>query len=134
MCLVWALKVYMSRTALLQKGMKLLFVSFKPGNVGDVHKNTLSSWVKNLLHFTYSSALQDEDVLQLSNMQAHEGWALSSSLAFRSSLDMESILQASTWKMPNTFISHYLTDISTLSGDLHLLGSIVAAQQIVHSS
>ena len=41
LCLVQALKVYLTKTEDKRKNKKLLFISYKDGHKGDLHKNTL---------------------------------------------------------------------------------------------
>ena len=129
LCPVRALKVYLERTKGLREGKKLLFVSYKAGHSGDIHKNTLSSWVRKLLVLAYSKA--PDDVIKLSSARTHEVRALASSLAFKGSIELEEVLRACTWKNANTFTSHYLRDVSTFAGSLHSLGPVVAAQNVV---
>ena len=107
-----------------------MFVSYKSGHKGDIHKNTISSWIRKLLHFAYSSA--PEDVIELSSARTHEVRALASSMAFRGNMDLEEVLKACTWKSANTFTTHYLRDVSTFAEELHSLGPLVAAQSVVH--
>ena len=130
LCPVRAIKVYLDRTKELREGKKLLFVSYKSGHKGDIHKNTVSSWVRKLLHFSYSSA--PEDVVKLTSARTHEVRALASSMAFRGSMELEEVLKACSWKSANTFTTHYLRDVSVFSEDLHSLGPLVAAQRVVH--
>ena len=130
LCPVRALKVYLDRTKDLRESRNLLFIAHKSGHKGDVHKNTISSWIRKLLHFAYSSA--PEDVIKLSSARTHEVRALASSMAFRGSMELEDVLKACTWKSANTFTTHYLRDVSTFSEELHSLGPLVAVQGVVH--
>ena len=114
----------------MREDRQLLFISYKAGHKGDIHKNTISSWIRKLLHYAYSSA--PEDVIKLSSARTHEVRALASSMAFRGNMDLEDVLKACTWKSSNTFTTHYLRDVSTFSQELHSLGPLVAAQSIVH--
>ena len=129
LCPVRALKVYLDRTQELREDRQLLFISYKSGHTGDIHKNTISSWIRKLLHFAYSSA--PEDVISLSSARTHEVRALASSMAFRGNMDLEEVLKACTWKSANTFTTHYLRDVSTFAEELHSLGPVVAAQSVV---
>ena len=129
LCPVRALKVYLARTQDIRENRKLLFISYKAGHKGDIHKNTISSWIRKLLHFAYSSA--PEDVIKLSSARTHEVRALASSMAFRGNMELEEVLKACTWKSANTFTTHYLRDVSTFASELHSLGPEVAAQSVV---
>ena len=132
LCPVRALKIYLERTQDLRVDKRLLFVSYKAGHKGDIHKNTISSWVRKLLYFAYAKA--PEDVIRLSSARTHEVRALASSMAFRGSIELEEVLRACTWKNANTFTTHYLRDVSTFAGTLNSLGPVVAAQKVVHPS
>ena len=113
LCPVTALKVYLEKTQDIREDCKLLFVSYKTGHKGDIHKNTISAWIRKLLHFAYSSA--PEDVVRLSSARTHEVRALASSMAFRGNMELEEVLKACTWKSANTFTTLYLWNVSTLS-------------------
>ena len=45
---------------------------------------------------------------------------------------MEQILRAGTWRCHNTFTDFYLEDQSLTSSDLIQLGTVVAAESILH--
>ena len=132
LCPVRAIKIYLDRTRELREDRRLLFVSYKAGHKGDIHKNTISSWIRKLLHWVYSSA--PENVIKLSSARTHEVRALASSMAFRGSMELEEVLKACSWKSANTFATHYLRDVSSFEEDLHSLGPLVAAQSVVHPS
>ena len=132
LCPVRAIKIYLDRTQDLREDRHLLFVSYKAGHKGDIHKNTISSWIRKLLHWVYSSA--PEDAIKLSSARTHEVRALASSMAFRGSMELEEVLKACTWKSANTFATHYLRDVSSVQDDLHSLGPLVAAQSVVYPS
>ena len=50
LCAVWALRIYTFRTLRSPENTRLL-VSFQKGHEGDIHPNTLSSWLKNTIKF-----------------------------------------------------------------------------------
>ena len=122
-------QIYLARTQQLREDKKLLFIAYKKGHQTDIHKNTLSSWIRKLLMLVYDSP--DEDVLRLSRTSTHEVRAFASSLAFRGTMELEEVLRACTWRNATTFTSHYLRDISTCSNNLFSLGPVVAAQRVV---
>ena len=132
LCPVRALKIYLARTQQLREDKKLLFIAYKKGHQADIHKNTLSSWIRKLLQLVYDSP--EEDVLKLSKTSTHEVRALASSLAFRGTMELEEVLRSCTWRNATTFTSHYLRDVSTCSDDLFSLGPVVAAQKVVQPS
>ena len=59
-------------------------------NKGDIHKNTVSFWVRKVLFFAYAKAL--EDVIRLSIARTHEVRALASSMAFLGLIELEEVL------------------------------------------
>ena len=99
------------------------------GHKGDLHKNTLSGWIRKLIHFVYKTA--GGEVLPLANARTHEVRALAASLAFRGSIDLEDILSACSWASHSTFTDFYLQDIALLTKGFHRLGPIVAAHQSI---
>ena len=130
LCPVRALKVYLSRTAHPRRGKKLLFVAYKAGHAGDIHKNTIAGWIRQLLHFIYSTATGD--VLPLANRVTHEVRALASSLAFKGNVPMHEIMQACSWQSPSTFTSFYLRDLHVIQNGLSRLGPLVVAKHVLH--
>ena len=96
------------------------------GHKGDLHKNTLSRWVRKLIHHVYKTA--EGEVLPFANARTHEVHALVASLAFRGSVDIEDIMSACSWASHSTFTDFYLQDIALLTEGLHHLGPIVAVQ------
>ena len=130
LCPVRSLKIYLSKTEGIARDKKLLFVSYKPGHRGDIHKNTLSGWVRKLIQFVYKTA--SGDVIPLANVSVHEIRAQAASLAFRGNSDLEDILQACTWASESTFSDYYLRDLEVIQAGLRKLGPLVAAQTIVN--
>jgi hypothetical protein len=131
LCPVRALKAYRARTQFLRKNKNLrkLFVSIQPNKMDDIKKNTFSSWVKQLIRTTYETA--SEENIQVSGRTVHEIRALASSMAWRANLNLDHILQACNWKSHTTFTDFYLRDLTCVQDDLHSLGPLVAAQQVV---
>ena len=118
LCPVRALQIYWDRTLGCRVGRNLLFIAYKPGHQGDIHKNTVSSWIRKLVLFAYSSSeAKGDGIVPLSSARTHEVRALASSLAFKGSIELESILRACTWKNGNTFTRHYLRDVSSISDE-----------------
>ena len=86
LCPVRALRYYLK---LKHKGQDLnnrfcrLLCAFKLGHTGDISKQTVSGWIRQLIKQAYS-AVQDEDIPHLThtNFQARELRAFASSLAF----------------------------------------------------
>jgi hypothetical protein len=131
LCPVRALKAYRARTQFLRKNKDLrkLFVSIQPNKTTDIKKNTFSSWVKQLIRHVYETSTEEN--IQISGRTVHEVRALASSMAWRANLNLDTILQACNWKSHTTFTDFYLRDITCIQDDLHSLGPLVAAQQVV---
>ena len=55
LCFVQALKVYLAKTKDKRMNKDLLFISYKEGHKGDLHKNTLSAWIRKLIHHVYKT-------------------------------------------------------------------------------
>ena len=65
LCLVRALKIYLAKMEDKRKNKELLFTSYKDDHKGDLHNNTLSGWVRKLIHHVYKTA--EGVVLPLAN-------------------------------------------------------------------
>ena len=101
LCLVQALKVYLAKTEDKHKDKELLSIAYKEFHQGDLHKNTLSGWIRKLIHHVYKTA--EGEMLPWANARTHKILTLAVSLAFRGSVDMEDILSACSWASHSTF-------------------------------
>jgi len=85
LCPVRALRYYTRRTkvGVDQERFKKLFITYKPGHVGDIVKTAISGCIKTTIRSAYSS-VRDEDLPHLTNhqLQARELRAMGTSLAF----------------------------------------------------
>ena len=99
----------------------------------DIHLNTLSSWIKQLIEFVYKQP--NKYAMEVAGMSAHDIRGIAATLVFRSMTSMEDLLRSGRWKNHTTFTDHYLKDLSAIdSEELIHLGPIVAGQKvIVHS-
>ena len=129
LCPVRALKAYLYKTKELRKNKLLLLVSFQEGRDKDIHKNTISSWMRDLIRFCYANP--SNTAAELTGTNTHTIRAMAATLAFRGNVELDDILDACTWKSHNTFTNFYLKDISSLQEGLLKLGPLVAAQRIV---
>ena len=133
LCPVRALKIYRARTDSSRKEhpeIKRLFISYMKGFSKDICKNTLSGWIRSLIKFTYQKC--PFNTIQLSAARPHEVRALSTSMAWKANLALDEILHAACWSNHNTFTAFYLKDLSLIKGQLHSLGPLVAAQNIIN--
>ena len=83
-----------------------LLCAFKLGHTGDISKQTVSGWIRQLIKQAYS-AVQDEDIPHLThtNFQARELRAFASSLAFHQNYSLKQVMEAASWRNNNTFVS-----------------------------
>ena len=130
LCPVRALKIYLSRTKKMRSGKRRLFISFLPGKTTDVTKNTISSWVVQLIKLVYQQ--DNSQARALSGAKAHDVRAFAASWAARGTFNLEALLQACSWRTHSTFTSFYLKDLSGIADDLYALGPLVVAQAVVH--
>jgi len=113
----------------MRVGKELLFISSQEGRVADIHKNTISGWVRKLITYCYSNS--SRETATLVGTSTHAIRAMAASLVFRGGADLEQVMRACTWKSHNTFTDFYLKDISETAENLLRLGPVVAAQTIV---
>ena len=99
-----------------------LLCAFKLGHIGDISKQTVSGWIRQLIKQAYS-AVQDEDIPHLThtNFQARELRAFAYSLAFHQNYSLKQVMEAASWRNNNTFVSFYLRDLSQM-GDVTTAG------------
>ena len=134
LCPVRALRYYLK---LKHKGLdpnnrfRRLLCAFKLGHIGDISKQTVSGWIRQLIKQAYS-AVQDEDIPHLThtNFQARELRAFASSLAFHQNYSLKQVMEAASWRNNNTFVSFYLRDLSQM-GDVTTAGPFVAGQKVI---
>ena len=71
--------------------------------------------------------------LDIEHVTAHEARAVSVSWAYLNQIPLEHIISSAFWRSQGFFQQHYLWDLAQTSGDMAMLGPIVAAQAEVHS-
>ena len=105
LCPVRALRYYLK---LRHKGQdpnnrfRRLLCAFKLGHTGDISKQTVSGWIRQLIKQAYSE-VQDEDIPHLThtNFQARELRAFASSLAFHQNYSLKQFMEAASWRNDN---------------------------------
>ena len=127
LCLIRALKFYLKLTSSYHKNRTRLFLPIK-GNQ-DISKASVSRWVSYTIKHAYRK-LTRRDISFL-KIKAHEVRALSSSWAFFDKVRLSEILEAAVWNQSSTFTKFYLRDMSQQADNLHTLGPIVVAQEVV---
>ena len=130
LCPVRCIEEYKKRTKDKRKDKKLFFVHTQAGRKGEVHKNTLSSWIRQLLLFCYKNP--SENAAELLGTRTHEIRGLAHTLSYVGMSSMEHILQAGSWKNHSTFTSAYLKDLTEIDTELlHRIGPLSAGQRVV---
>ena len=130
LCPVRVLKTYLARTQGMREGKKLLFISHKPEFKKDIHKNTISGWVRRLIHFCYENA--SKEALTLAGTSTHAIRGMAASLAFRGGVELEEVMRACSWTSETTFTDYYLKEVSLLQNDLKKLGPLSVAQSVLN--
>ena len=117
----------LSRTSDLRQGRSLLFVSLLKSKQGDIAAQTISNWIKDLIHFTLKNCSTEN--ASHHGVKAHDIRAQAASWSF------SDIMRSCTWKNHSTFTSFYFRNVSlkNLEGS-YRLGDIVAAQRVVSLS
>ena len=133
LCPVRALRHYLSRTSDLRHGRSLLFVSLLKSKQGDIAAQTISNWIKDLIHFTLKNCSTES--ASLHGVKAHDVRAQAASWSFRGGVPLLDIMRSCTWKNHSTFTSFYFRNVSLKNlEDSYRLGDIVAAQRVVSLS
>jgi len=127
LCPVRALKAYRARTQNMREG-KHLFISHRPEHKGDIHRNTVSGWIRKLLTYIYKNA--KDDTLRLAGTSTHAIRGMAATLAYRGGVDLEEVLRACSWSSQTTFTDFYLKDVSVVQDNLSALGPLAVAQSV----
>ena len=130
LCPVRATKAYLARTEKMRKGKDLFLISYAPSKQQDIHVNTLSSWIAQLIEFCYK--MPGRQAIKLSGKNVHEVRAYAASLVHKGVWSMEDVLESGSWKKPSTFISHYLKDLTEQNLDWSSIGPIIAGRKLVN--
>ena len=119
-CPVRAILMYRERTKHFRSPQqRKLFMSYNQSYGKDIRVTTISRWIKTLVVQAYKFAQTTPAVdspLPLVRPRAHEVRAWASTLAFRT-VSLPELLAAASWRNPDTFISHYLRDVSRRKDD-----------------
>ena len=119
----------MKRTKPIRGSRKLLFISFKPGCTKEIHLNTISAWVMNLIEYCYRQP--GSKGIQLRVRTTHEVRAYLATLLHKGSFRLEDILQSGSLSSQIS-VQHYLRSMSEVQKDgLKRLGPLVVGRQVV---
>ena len=129
LCVVRAVKFYLSRTREVRQGRKRLFLAYKKGHTSDICKNTISSWIRKTVILAYEKSGKEDQ--QVAGVRAHDVRGMASSWALLKNASIEDILQACSWRSHSTFTRFYLKDLTRIQGDLLRLGPVNTALHTV---
>ena len=130
MCPVRCVKTYLKRTRHIFGKRRLLLISPQKNRKSDITKITMSSWVKRLILYCYNNP--SERVARQMSIRTHDIRGIATTLLFKGTPAIEDIVTAGSWKSDNTFISHYLKDLTEINSEqLKRVGPIVAARKII---
>ena len=124
------MQFYLSRTKEIRGDRKKLFIAIKTGHSGEIHANTISSWITKTIKMAYENSTEADR--NITGVKAHQVRALSASWAFHKNNGLDSIMRACSWKAHSTFTNYYLKDMCLIGDAMLRLGPLVAAQQITN--
>ena len=127
LCLVRAVKHYLSRTASHRPRCERLFIT-SGRTKKEISKNTVSFWLRRVISLAYQLSGKP---LPTPSPLARETRGIAPSLLFKKNYAVTQVLKAGTWHRHTTFTRHYLRDLSHKSLDTFHLGPVVAAQATV---
>ena len=127
LCPIRALKFYLKMTRPYRQNRTRLFLPIKGKQ--DISKSPVSRWISYTIKLAYRK-LTHKDFPFLKS-KAHEVRALSSSWALFDKVLLNEILKASVWSQSSTFTKFYLRDMSQQLQNLHDLGPIFVAQNVL---
>ena len=129
LCPVRCLQTYRERSRKNRGNRKLLLIALKKAKK-EIHKNTISSWIKNLLVFCYQNP--GKKAVELSGTGCHEIRRVAATLVFRGTQAIEDLLKVGSWKNHSTFTDYYLKDLSVVDGkSLRKIGPISVGQKVM---
>jgi integrase len=132
LCPLRALSCYLAKTQGIRTSRRRLFLPTQSSRGTEICANTVSGWVKKVIRHAYDEV--PEELEQMHNLRTHEIRAIASSLAKQANVPMADIMRTCSWAGHNTFTHYYLRDMSTILGDLHVLGPIMVAGAIIHGN
>ena len=127
LCPVRALRIYLAKSHKFRKGKRLLFISVNKNYTRDISKNTVVSYLRNTILQAYQNAT-DQDI-KLTKCSVHEVRALSSSVAFKYNVSLQTLMSNCTWRSEGVFTNYYLRDLSLQSESLYKLPAFVCSGQ-----
>ena len=126
LCPVRAVRRYVDMTAEHRPALARLFISTGESRK-EISKSSVSYWIRQVISRAY--ALAGERAVP--RPRARETRGLGPSLLCKKNFAVEAVLRAGTWRRQSTFTRFYLRDTAHRTMDVHHLGPVVAAQEIV---
>ena len=129
LCPVRALKEYIRRTkSLVSRDLPNLFVSpRKPSRPAS--KNALTFLIKLVIKEAHESLCPE--FLPLLKVKTHELRAVSTSVAFKHNLSLDSVMEAAQWRCKSVFASHYLKEVAFEFENCRTLGPLIVAGSVI---
>ena len=127
LCLVRAVKHYLSRTTSHRLHCKRLFAT-SVCTKKEISMNTVSFWLYRVISLAYQLFGKP---LPTPSPLARETHGIAPSPLFKKNYAVSQVLKAGAWRRHTTFTRHYLRDLSHKSLDTFHLGPVVAAQATV---
>ncbi len=93
---------------------------------GEVSKNTVSAWLKNLIVYVYEHS---DDSIR-GSVAGHDIRRLAASWAFAAGATLSDILEAGSWKKTTTFTTHYLKDVAEQPDGMFRMGALPAGSRV----
>ena len=125
LCLVRALRIYLSKTKSLSHCPRQLFVFPRKTNQG-VSKNVISYFLRKVILDSGASRSSEGPT-----PRAHSVRGLATSAAFLKNVGISKVLEAATWRSYSIFSLFYFKDIELSLEGCKSLGPFVAAGAIV---
>lgn len=135
-----ALWHYRDMTKTLRYEQDSLFVCHGKGKTSTKpDTQTLARWFKEVVTMAYRGAYlrtvtgqNSIKINELDDVHIHQLRALGNSLAFEHGATMAEVMHTGFWKNPNTFMDHYLKDITVKDvNGVYRIGSFVAGQRVI---
>ena len=140
LCPVWALRLYLTRTASISPRPRSLFASPR-SPYHSLSKNALSFFIHDVVSCAYSSSSSSAPSsftgpsFSSSSVpppsRAHSVRGVATSWAFARTASLSSVLAAASWSSSSVFTSFYLSDVQFSSSQGFSLGPVVAAGSVV---
>jgi len=133
LCPVRTLRIYLRESDRYRsEDQQRLIISYMKNKPDDIKKQTISNYLKLLVHQAYADSSKDHTVCQDYNMRSHDLRGIAASLKASKNATMGEILAAGVWSSASTFLTHYVKHFSRDDlSSLYSLGPFVAAESVI---